>query len=112
MVLALNKLTNITEEEKKAIIPMLGKLYITSNSNIGKIRTAIQLVVEAIDGKIANDAVSRNALHKLHLALGAYLPEKIFPMQCHDIIYALGAKGPALFLSWDSFIVHKMAMQC
>ena len=48
---------------------MLGKLYITANSSAEKLRSTTALVVEAIDGNIATDAASRNALNKLHLAL-------------------------------------------
>ena len=48
---------------------MLGKLYITANSSAEKLRNSIELVIEAIDGNIATDAASRNALNKLHLAL-------------------------------------------
>lgn len=56
-------------EEKKAIIPLLGKLYISPNSNSEKLETAHELVVEAIDLKVANDAPSRNAFTKLLNAL-------------------------------------------
>lgn len=56
-------------EEKKAIIPLLGKLYISPNSNSEKLQTAHELVVEAIDLKVANDAPSRNAFTKLLNAL-------------------------------------------
>ena len=48
---------------------MLGKLYITANSSAEKLRSTTELVIEAIDGNIATDAASRNALNKLHLAL-------------------------------------------
>lgn len=56
-------------EEKKAIIPLLGKLYISPNSNSEKLKTVHELVVEAIDLKVANDAPSRNAFTKLLNAL-------------------------------------------
>lgn len=56
-------------EEKKAIIPLLGKLYISPSSNSEKLQTAHELVVEAIDLKVANDAPSRNAFTKLLNAL-------------------------------------------
>ena len=48
---------------------MLGKLYITVNSSAENLRRTTELVIEAIDGNIATDAASRNALNKLHLAL-------------------------------------------
>lgn len=56
-------------EEKKAIIPLLGKLYISPSSNSEKLQTAHELVVEAIDLKVANDAPSRNSFTKLLNAL-------------------------------------------
>ncbi len=58
-----------TEEDKKALIAMLGKLHFTANSKTEKLQSTIELVVEAIDNKVAQDAPSRNALNKLHLAL-------------------------------------------
>ena len=63
-------LTEYEGEDKKALIAMLGKLYITSKSSAGKLHATIALVGEAIDDRIANDAASRAALNKLHLALG------------------------------------------
>ena len=54
---------------------MLGKLYITANSSAEKLRITTELVTEAIDGNIATDAASRNALNKLHLALSKAMGE-------------------------------------
>jgi len=68
-------LISSTEEDKKAVIAMLGKLYITANSNSEKLRITTDLVIEAIDNKIASDAPSRNALNKLHLALSKAMGE-------------------------------------
>ena len=48
---------------------MLGKLYITSNSDTEKLHTVVDLAAEAIDIKIASDATTRNALNKLYMAL-------------------------------------------
>ena len=56
-------------EEKKALLSMVGKLYITSNSNPEKLQTVHELVLEAIDLKIATDAPTRNALSKMEAAL-------------------------------------------
>lgn len=64
-----------TEEEKKAIIPLLGKLYIAANSTPEKVQVIYELVTEAIDMKAANDAASRNGLSKLHLALKKVIGE-------------------------------------
>lgn len=71
------------EEEKKALIGMLGKLYITANSKSEKLQSTTELVVEAVDNKIAQDAPSRNALNKLHSAMNKALGEagKSKPMQ-------------------------------
>ena len=44
---------------------MLGKLNVSANSGIEKLQSTAGLVVEAIDGKVAHDAPSRNALKKL-----------------------------------------------
>lgn len=51
------------------MIPLLGKLYITSNSSVEKLQTAKDLAAEAIDMNIANDAASRNGLSKFHTAI-------------------------------------------
>lgn len=68
-------LTKVTEEDKKPLISILGKLYITANSNPEKLSSVFQLVAEAIDLKVATDAPSRNALTKLHGALGKVVGE-------------------------------------
>ena len=62
-------LTEGKGEEKKTLMMMLGKLYITPSSDRQKLQTALDLSAEAIDMKIASDAASRNALNKLHTAL-------------------------------------------
>ena len=64
-----------TEEEKKAFIAMLGKLYISANAKIKKLQSTTELVAGAIDKNIAQDAPSRNALNKLHSALSKALGE-------------------------------------
>lgn len=68
-------LTAMTEEEKKALITMLSKLYITPNSDPTKLEAAKDLAAEAVDSKIATDAPSRNALNKLYTALSKALGE-------------------------------------
>lgn len=68
-------LTLALEEDKKALVAMLGKLYITANSSAEKLKETTTLVNEAIDDKIASDAASRNALNKLHLALSKAVGE-------------------------------------
>lgn len=54
---------------------MVGKVYITSNSSAEKVQASLDLVAEAIYGKIATDTASKNALNKLHLALTKVLGE-------------------------------------
>ena len=63
------------EEEKKALISILSKLYITANSDPTKLQTALDLAAEAMDLKIASDAPSRNALNKLHTTLSKAVGE-------------------------------------
>ncbi|MCJ1438094.1 hypothetical protein MMC27_007481 [Xylographa pallens] len=65
------------KEEKKPILSMLGKLYITPTSTVEKLQSAYDLVAEAIELKIAPDAGSRNALTKLHTALSKALGETV-----------------------------------
>ncbi len=48
---------------------MLGKLYISPTSTPDKLHAVHDLVNEAIEGRIASDAPSRNALNKLLTAL-------------------------------------------
>lgn len=68
-------LTTVIEEEKKPLLSMLGKLYITANSSPEKLSSISELVAEAIDLKVAADAPSRNALIKLHGSLGKVVGE-------------------------------------
>ncbi|KAI9740507.1 MAG: hypothetical protein M1834_005087 [Cirrosporium novae-zelandiae] len=60
---------NCPKEEKKFLISMLGKLYLTKNSTPELVQEVYELVTEAVDEKIASDAPSRNALNKLSHAL-------------------------------------------
>ena len=68
-------LTDDTEEDKKVLIAMLGKLYIATNSKNEKLQSTNELVVEAISHRVAQDAPSRNALNKLRTALSKALGE-------------------------------------
>ena len=65
----LGTLIRATEEERKVVISMLGKLYITTNSSRDKLHLVLDLVKNTIDAKIATDAPSRTALTKLQTAL-------------------------------------------
>lgn len=44
-------------------------MYLTASSTPEKLISVHDLVVEAIDMKVANDAASRNGLNKMHLVL-------------------------------------------
>ncbi len=72
------------EEHKKALIAMLGKLYITVNSSFDKLQTINTSVTEAVVDKLASDAGSRNALNKLHLALTKAMGEAGKPKKSLD----------------------------
>jgi condensin complex subunit 3 len=61
---------NVTEEEKKLLAPLLGKLYISPASTEAKIREVYAEVSAAVDDKIIAEATGRNALYKIHVSLG------------------------------------------
>lgn len=48
----------------------MGKLYVSPASTEYKIRDLYEEVEAAVDSKILTDATSRNALYKIHVALG------------------------------------------
>ncbi|KAL8874308.1 MAG: hypothetical protein Q9174_000348 [Haloplaca sp. 1 TL-2023] len=62
-----------SKEERKALLTMVGKIYVSPTSSPEKLQALSELVAEAIDAKIATDAATRNALNKLHQALGKIL---------------------------------------
>ncbi|KAL8820436.1 MAG: hypothetical protein Q9223_001353 [Gallowayella weberi] len=64
-----------SKEERKVLLTMLGKLYITSNTSPERSQAVSDLVAEAIDGKLATDTATKNALNKFHLALTKILGE-------------------------------------
>ena len=74
---------------------MLGKLYISANSRTEELQSTIGLVVEAIDGKVAHDAPSRNALRKLLSVLSKALgdAEKVKPIAVDSSAPAGGDDG-------------------
>jgi condensin complex subunit 3 len=59
-----------TEEEKKVVAPLLGKLYISPASSEDKIRDLYEDVSAAVDSRLLSDAAGRNALYKIHVSLG------------------------------------------
>lgn len=56
-------------EERKVMMPLLGKLYVTAHSSGEKLQIANELAGEAVDMNIAFDAASRNGLTKFHTAI-------------------------------------------
>jgi len=48
---------------------MLGKLYVSPTSTAEKLHAAHELLADAIEGRVASDAPSRNAMNKLLMAL-------------------------------------------
>lgn len=60
----------ITEDEKKVIATLLGKLYVSPFSSEEKIRSLYDEISMAVEENIMADATSRNALYKIHVSLG------------------------------------------
>ena len=54
---------------------MLGKLYVTLNSDPEKLRNVLDLATEALEIKTASEASSRNAVTKLQSALSKAIGE-------------------------------------
>lgn len=65
-----NKTNEHTEEEKKIVAPLLGKLYISPASTEEKLRTLYEDVSIGVDDNLLTDATGRNALYKIHVSLG------------------------------------------
>ena len=59
-----------TEEEKKIIAALLGKLYVSPASSEPVTRDVYAVVCDAVDTQLLADATSRNSLYKLHVNLG------------------------------------------
>jgi len=60
----------VTEDERKVLFSMLGKLQIAvAHPDPALLRTVLELVAEATETKLATDATSRNVLSKLQTAL-------------------------------------------
>ncbi|KAI1102671.1 condensin subunit Cnd3 [Jackrogersella minutella] len=62
--------SNFSKEEKKAIAPLLAKLYISPASSEDKIRDLYEDISAAVEENLLSDATSRNALYKIHVSLG------------------------------------------
>lgn len=61
---------NYTEEEKKILAPLLGKVHVSAASSEDKIRALYGEVCIAVEDKLVLDATGRNALFKIHVSLG------------------------------------------
>ena len=59
-----------TGEEKKAIAPLLGKLYVSPASTEEKLRNLYEDCTDAIDAKLVADTTGKNALFKIQTSLG------------------------------------------
>lgn len=59
-----------TEEEKKIIAALLGKLYVSPASSEPVTRDVYAVVCDAVNTQLLADATSRNSLYKLHVNLG------------------------------------------
>ncbi|KAL8693194.1 MAG: hypothetical protein Q9218_001938 [Villophora microphyllina] len=64
-----------SDQEKKILLSMAGKIYVSPNARTEKLQTVIDLFAEAIDAKVAPDATTRNGLNKVHQALTKALGE-------------------------------------
>ena len=53
------------KDERKALLSMLGKLYVSPHSSLEASQRVLEVAQEAAEAKTAPDAVSRNALNKL-----------------------------------------------
>lgn len=65
-----NRCHHFTEEEKKLLAGLLGKLYISPGSSEDRLREAYTEVSDAVEDGLLTDATSRNSLYKIHVSLG------------------------------------------
>jgi condensin complex subunit 3 len=64
-----------TKEERKHYVPILSKLYISPTTPTEVLHSLSELVAEALDSKVANEAACRNALNKLQTAISKLFVE-------------------------------------
>jgi condensin complex subunit 3 len=76
-----------TEEEKKILAPLLGKLYVSPASTEVKVREVYAEVSDAVQSGLVTDATGRNALYKIHVSLGKIV---------NNLDAATAAAGPRL----------------
>lgn len=86
-----NKNDSGTEEEKKVIAALLGKLYVSPTSSEDKLQDVYELASEAVNGRGLADATSRNALLKLHAAVGKIVNARGGCAE-HDDVTVMGAR--------------------
>lgn len=60
----------LTEEEKKIIAALLGKLYVSPASSEHLVRDVYAIICDAVETQLLSDTTSRNALYKIHVSLG------------------------------------------
>ncbi|KAH6671598.1 condensin subunit Cnd3 [Plectosphaerella plurivora] len=60
----------MSKEEKKVVVPLLGKLYISPSSSENMIRETYEEVTIAVNDRLVSDTAGRNALNKIHVSLG------------------------------------------
>ncbi|KAF2096200.1 ARM repeat-containing protein [Rhizodiscina lignyota] len=66
----------LTEEERKSLMSMLGKLHIPQSSSTAAVeamKALLELVNEAIESKLSTEASTRNALNKLSTSLTKHI---------------------------------------
>ncbi|KAG6001783.1 hypothetical protein E4U21_003800 [Claviceps maximensis] len=61
---------NMSKEEKKLLVGLLGKLYVSPSSSEAKLRDLYAAISDAVQDGLVNDATSRNSLYKIHISLG------------------------------------------
>ncbi|KAJ2904257.1 hypothetical protein MKZ38_008468 [Zalerion maritima] len=61
---------NVNKEEKKAIVSLFSKLYISPSSSEEKMNEAYDDISSAVEEKLLTDVTGRNAILKIHTALG------------------------------------------
>lgn len=60
----------MTEDERRCLGPLLGKLHISPAASEDKLRDLYEEVCAAVDTNLLTDTPSKNSLYKLHVALG------------------------------------------
>lgn len=64
-----------TRDEKKLLFSLLSKLHLPKDADPARLRELYEIAAEAIEKKVAPDALTRNALNKLEVTLGKIVGE-------------------------------------